>query len=58
MATSKKPNLLLRILVGIGTVAMWILSLPFIRNWVWGKFVKKGQEKIVEAQAKIVNNKV
>lgn len=52
-----KPNLFLRILVGIGTVAMWILSLPFIRNWVWGKFVKKGQEKIVEAQAKIVNNK-
>ncbi len=50
-----KTNPFIRLLVGVGSVLLWILSLPFIRNWVWGKFVKKGQEKIVEAQAKIVD---
>lgn len=48
-------NLFMRVLVAVGTALVWILSLPFVRNWVWGKMVKKGQEKIVEAQAKVVN---
>jgi hypothetical protein len=50
-----KTNPWIRLLVGIGSVLLWILSLPFVRNFVWGKVMKKGQEKIVEAQAKIVN---
>lgn len=48
-------NLFVRILVATASALIWILSLPFVRNWVWGKMVKKGQEKIVEAQAKVVS---
>jgi len=33
---------------------LYILSLPAVRNFLWNKLVNKGQEKIVDAKAKIV----
>lgn len=33
---------------------LYILSLPAVRNFLWGKIVGKGQEKVIDAKARIV----
>ena len=33
---------------------IYILSLPQVRNLVWGKAMGKGREKVIDAKAKIV----
>ena len=33
---------------------LYILSLPAVRNFLWDKVVGKGQEKVIDAKARIV----
>jgi hypothetical protein len=53
----QKRNIFIRGLLWLGSVLLSILSIPAVRNWIWGKIVKKGKEKIVDAEAKVVNEK-
>jgi len=49
-----KRNILLRVGLGLGSFAMWILSFKAVRSWIWKRVEKKGSEKITDVKAKIV----
>ncbi|MFH1631482.1 MAG: hypothetical protein ABIA47_00445 [bacterium] len=40
--------------LGIGSAILTILSFPPVRNFIWKKTVGKGQQKVVDAKAKVV----
>ncbi len=52
--SKQKRHWILRPILAIGSAVIYILSFPLIRNWLWKKAIKKGKEKIVDAEAKIV----
>lgn len=33
---------------------LWVLSLPKVRDAIWGKVVGKSQEKVIDARAHVV----
>ncbi len=33
---------------------LWILSIPRVRDWIWGKIVGKSKKKVIDARAKVV----
>jgi hypothetical protein len=43
-----------KIALGFGATIVQLLSLPPVRNFIWGKMINKGETKIVEAKARIV----
>jgi hypothetical protein len=50
----KVTNIVLRVFLGFFSLVFSVLSLPPVRDMLWGKMVKKGKEKIVDAEAKVV----
>ncbi len=50
----KTRNIILRAILGFFSLVFSVLSLPAVRNLIWDKAVTKGKEKIVDAEAKIV----
>ena len=52
--SEKKRHWILRGILAIGSAILYVLSFPTVRNWIWKKAIKKGKEKIVDAEAKIV----
>ncbi|MFH1611264.1 MAG: hypothetical protein ABIA83_01540, partial [Patescibacteria group bacterium] len=52
-----KKHFLLRIAISLGSFVMWILSFKAVRTWLWNKAEEKGKEKIIDAKAKVVDEK-
>lgn len=52
--TPKKKGIIRKTLTVIGSAALSILSIPAVRDWIWDKIMKKGKEKIIEAEGKVV----
>ena len=46
-----------RIAVALGSFVMWLLSFQAVRSWLWNKTETVGKTKIVDAKAKIVEDK-
>ncbi len=49
-----KRNILLRLVIGVGSFVMWLLSFKAVRSWIWKRVESKGREKIIDAKAKVV----
>lgn len=52
---AKKRHILIRGLLTLASGALYILSLPKIRDWVWNRTVGRGREKVIDAKAKLVD---
>lgn len=51
----KKPiTLFLKVILTFFSGVFYVLSLPPVRNAIWGKMVKKGEEKVVDAKARVI----
>jgi len=50
----QKRHWILRPFLAIGSFVFYILSFPFVRNWIWDRVMNKGKEKVIDAKAKIV----
>lgn len=48
-------SLIARIFLGFLSFVFSVLALPAVRNMVWDKAVKKGKEKIVDAEARVIS---
>lgn len=49
-----KRHLLLRGFLKIGKFFLGILALPVVRNAIWDKSVGKAKEKVIDVEAKVV----
>lgn len=47
---------LLRGGLGVLSGLLYILSIPKVRNMIWGKAIGKSREKIVDAKARVVES--
>lgn len=44
--TPKKPSFLFRFLGLIGSGILWIVSIPWVRNWIWNRLLKFGNKSM------------
>ena len=56
MQHKPKRHLILKGLLKLTGIFVSILSLPLVRNQIWGRLTGKAQEKIVDAQARVVED--
>ena len=53
----QKRHWILRPLFALGSFLLWLVSIKSVREYVAKRLIDKGQEKIVDAKAKILKDK-
>lgn len=43
---NKKRSFLFKVLGIFGSITLWILSIPFVRNWLWKRALKFGNKSM------------